>query len=601
MPATQVHDVQSTLIPETMRNRPQWGVWLRAGREKRPYSPRTRQLTSPADPRDWGTYEEACKELARRPDYYAGLGFILTEQDAFTGIDLDACRDPDTGKIASWAQEIVTRLGTYTEVSPSGTGLHLFLQGTVIQSMNWKLSEPEEPGKKAPGIEIYSQGHYLTVTGDWMLGTSTEAAPKQDALNTLYTDLCALRDLARNNQWTRKLIGGDISRYQGDDSDAAYALLTDLIRAVGKDAERIERLFRLTRLHRSKDDEARGNTTWLRYSIAKAIETYKEPEEKATQSAWAQVVENAFKAIELSPIDDTEDIGEVEHEDKPPAKEPKSVSAPSQVNQTPPDLQPGAPQKPNSTGGGGGVKPDPLRRSGIRCLSAIRTRKPTWLWFPYIPRGFLVILAGDTGTGKSTIASLIAARLTHGQHPYTGEPNGKPENVVIATTEDDPSSVLKPRLLAYDGLLGARERPALIVVDPMQEALGGKLDENKASHTRAALAPLLPLVQRYNSTILFLCHLGKDAAEKKAVHRVLGSVDIGAVTRSILLIEESDPSGHYTITHVKSNLTGKGDRLAYRIVPGFPISMEKFYTVDDRSSHATKSNRTVIVWYLARS
>jgi AAA domain len=199
-----------------------------------------------------------------------------------------------------------------------------------------------------------------------------------------------------------------------------------------------------------------------------------------------------------------------------------------------------------------------------------------------------VILAGDTGTGKSTIASLIAARLTHGQHPYTGEPNGKPENVVIATTEDDPSSALKPRLLAYgadpnhiwvlpvpsikdvelwEGLLGARQRPALIVVDPIQEALGGKLDENKASHTRAALAPLLPLVQRYNSTILFLCHLGKDAAEKKAVHRVLGSVDIGAVTRSIMLIEESDPVGHYTIAHVKSNLTGKGDRLAYRIVP----------------------------------
>lgn len=53
------------------------------------------------------------------------VGFVFTRDDPFVGIDLDHCRDPETGKIKPWALEIVAKLNSYSEVSPSGTGLHI--------------------------------------------------------------------------------------------------------------------------------------------------------------------------------------------------------------------------------------------------------------------------------------------------------------------------------------------------------------------------------------------------------------------------------------------------------------------------------------------
>jgi AAA domain/NrS-1 polymerase HBD domain len=641
--------IDITLIPETMRNRPQWGVWARVEGKKLPYSPITHHITKPNSTKGWGTFEDACAALAQRPGYYAGLGFIFTEQDPYTGIDLDGCRNPATTEIAPWAQEIVARMASYAEVSPSGTGLHLIVQGAALQSVNWRLAASEGPEQKAPGIEIYSQAHYLTVTGDWLMGTPTTTTPRQDALNTLYADIATLRDLAKSNRWTRALIGGDIDRYHNDDSEAAYALIRDLTSVAGKDAERIERLFRLTRLHRAKDDEPRGNTTWLRSSIAKGIETYQSP--GATQTPPLTVNGTREKAKQPIPEDscnlttdfsqmlanwppgtleedDSIEVGEAEEaeEEETEAAEGTEDGTAVATPPTPPTPTAGEPpQRPDSTGGGE-APPHPRPASGaysIRLLADIPMRQPEWLWEPYLPRGFLTILAGDGGTGKSTIASLIAARLTRGEHPYTGEPTGRCWNVLIATSEDDHSIMLKPRLMAYganakriatiapipslqevevwERLLKAG-RPPLVIIDPIQEALGHKLDENRASQTRAAFRPLLPLAERYRCTFLFLAHLGKDAAERKAQHRVLGSVDIGAVTRSIMLIEESEPVGHYTITHVKSNLTGKGERLAYQIVPhemqpGWVVGVAKWKD-DPATLYATKTERGA---YLAQT
>jgi AAA domain/NrS-1 polymerase HBD domain len=524
-------EIDSLPIPASMRQRPQWGVWIQSGKRKIPYSPKTRSPTDPTDAGEWCTFEEAQAELIRGNGLYAGLGFILTPQDSYTAIDLDMCRNPHTGEIELWAHEIVTQMHTYTEVSPSETGLHLYLQGHVVQSLNWKLAK-SQGAEKGPGIEIYGQKHYLTVTGDHLPWTPPDPVPQQDKLNTLYADICTLRDLAKANRWTRALIGGDMDRYHNDESEAAYALIRDLINVVGKDAERIERLFRLTRLHRAKDDEPRGATTWLQYSIAKGIETYQDLGDRHTPDM----------SLDVS----------------------GGREAP-QVGETPQWC---------------GVV--------VRRLSAVQLRQPKWLWEPILPRGFLTILAGDGGTGKSTVASLIAARLTRGEHPYTGEPTGTPETVIIATSEDDHAMMLKPRMEAYKAdqerivtvmpvpsvkdpqrwkSLLHDYRPALVVVDPLQEALGGNLDENKASQTRAALRPFLPLVEEYDCTFLFLAHLGKDATEKKAQHRVLGSVDIGAIMRSILIIEESGYDGHYVIEHVKGNLVRRSGPLAYQIVP----------------------------------
>jgi hypothetical protein len=97
-------------------------------------------------------------------------------------------------------------------------------------------------------------------------------------------------------------------------------------------------------------------------------------------------------------------------------------------------------------------------------------------------------------------------------------------------------------------------------------------------------------------------HLGKDAAEKKAQHRVLGSVDIGAIMRSILIIEESGYDGHYVIEHVKGNLVRRSRPLAYQIVPceiapGWEVGIAEWEETAT-SQHTTKREQGT---YLARA
>ena len=76
--------------------------------------------------------------------------------DGFAGVDLDHCRDPETGTIEPWAAEIVKLFGTYTKVSPSGTGVKLFGRGALPEGVT---------GRRKGHIEVYGATRYFTVTG----------------------------------------------------------------------------------------------------------------------------------------------------------------------------------------------------------------------------------------------------------------------------------------------------------------------------------------------------------------------------------------------------------------------------------------------------
>jgi primase-polymerase (primpol)-like protein len=107
---------------------------------KVPYGPNGKPASS-TDPATWGTLAEcvaACK--AHDGD---GIGFVFTG-DGLAGVDLDGCRDPQTGAIAPWAQRIIDDFASYTEVSPSGTGVKIYFrldQGVAIRSRKWVIDE----------------------------------------------------------------------------------------------------------------------------------------------------------------------------------------------------------------------------------------------------------------------------------------------------------------------------------------------------------------------------------------------------------------------------------------------------------------------------
>ncbi len=153
-----------------------WKYTIEHGRlKKRPYNPRTHLPARTNDPSTWTGRDTALTAL--ESGGYNGIGFVFSERDPFTGTDLDSCVAKD-GSIASWAQEIITSLSTYTEYSPSHLGVHLLTQATL-----------EGSGRKIGNVEMYSVGRFFTLTADHVPGTSTTIEQRQEQQTRLYTSL----------------------------------------------------------------------------------------------------------------------------------------------------------------------------------------------------------------------------------------------------------------------------------------------------------------------------------------------------------------------------------------------------------------------------
>ncbi|MEJ7873118.1 MAG: hypothetical protein WKF67_12745 [Rubrobacteraceae bacterium] len=150
-------EVRERGIPDGLKTRPQWVNWRYALSEagkwtKHPYDPRSGRKASSTDLLTWSFFDQVAEAYRDEAGSYDGIGFVLCSGDPLTGIDLDDCRDAETGEVAAWAAEIVRYFDSYTELSPSGTGLHILVKGKA-------------PALKRPGVEMYSIERYLTITG----------------------------------------------------------------------------------------------------------------------------------------------------------------------------------------------------------------------------------------------------------------------------------------------------------------------------------------------------------------------------------------------------------------------------------------------------
>ena len=112
--------------------------------------PRRRGRASSSDPETWNSFDSAVASV-----WSDGVGYVFAAADPYIGIDLDDCRDPATGELASWAERRIDRIDTYTEVSPSGTGVHLIAHGHV-----------PGPRRRRGPVEMYDSGRYFTITGN---------------------------------------------------------------------------------------------------------------------------------------------------------------------------------------------------------------------------------------------------------------------------------------------------------------------------------------------------------------------------------------------------------------------------------------------------
>ncbi|HEX6819998.1 MAG TPA: hypothetical protein VF120_16605, partial [Ktedonobacterales bacterium] len=295
--------VDAERIPDVLKSLTCWVDWTWATRldadgeevrTKEPHNARKGLLASTTKPATWSTFTTALK--AMESGRYHGIGFIFNPKaNGLTGVDLDKCRDPMTGVIAAWAQAIIDEINSYTEVSPSKTGIHIIVAGA--------LPVGRRKGAYATGaVEMYDTARFFTMTGDHLDGTPTTIEQRTEALAAVHahiwpeppppqppsqrsvasasefvclsdSELVAEAMAAKNGPKFIRLWNGDTSGYPSQ-SEAEFALINALMFWTRGDAAWIDRLVHQSGLWREKWDARRGDSTYGQQSIQNALATY---------------------------------------------------------------------------------------------------------------------------------------------------------------------------------------------------------------------------------------------------------------------------------------------------------------------------------------
>jgi hypothetical protein len=461
---------------------------------------------------------------------------VFTSEDDLCGVDLDKCLDPETGEIESWAQEIVGELSSYTEISPSGTGVHILIRGELPDSRNRK-------GR----FEVYDRGRYFTVTGKHLSGTPRAIESRQEELRGVVRRVIGEEDSVNghttkieaapettdnglsddevvkkasytsNGERFSRLWGGDTSDY-GSHSEANLALCGMLAFWTGGDATRIDALFRQSGLYRKKWNRKNYRNRTIAEALSGKTEFYQAPKTVKLTDGTERKIE------ELQP----EEIGKL--------------------------------------------------------LSGIEPEEVTWLWPQWLALGKLALVDGDPGLGKSAMTLDLAARVSAGK-AFPDAAECESAGVVLLSAEDGLADTIRPRLDAagadtsrilalatvpdengHDRLLsipedipliekGIRRVGArLVVVDPLMAFLSGDTNSHRDQDVRRALAPLAGLAERTGASVLVVRHLNKVAANNP-LYRGGGSIGIiGAARMAFVVGKDPQDENRRIVASTKNNL-----------------------------------------------
>jgi putative DNA primase/helicase len=223
---------------DELKQQRRWVLWRYESDTKVPYQANGRHAQS-NNPQTWGTWIELQPFVTQ----YSGVGIMLG--NPLGGADLDHC--VEDGKIAPWAQEIIARIHSYTEISPSGTGIRLLIVGSHGHDKGRKLKRRETE----EAAEAYDNVRFLTFTGHHVPGTPVDLCERSTELAWLWEQIdqgkCPPNpvegiQLKVSRADFEKLNAGDWSAY-GSHSDAVPAFVYLLCKRYEND-EDVDNAFR---------------------------------------------------------------------------------------------------------------------------------------------------------------------------------------------------------------------------------------------------------------------------------------------------------------------------------------------------------------------
>lgn len=244
------------------------------------------------------------------------------------------------------------------------------------------------------------------------------------------------------------------------------------------------------------------------------------------------------------------------------------------------------------------TKAQPIKVNALfKPLTDFDEKEADWLIPEYIPQGVITTMAGDGGSGKTSVWTDIAASVSSGrncffdQTPFTGR---EPQRVVFLSSEDSVEIVLKKRLRAaganmaniYTASLQDERfkelkfnspllktmieqiRPALVVFDPIQGFIPEGLNMGSRNDMRNLLSPLIGVGENIGTAFLLVVHTNKRAGVFGR-NRIADSADIWDISRSVLIVGKT-PDGERYISHEKSNYCEQGQTVLFDIEGGRP-------------------------------
>jgi hypothetical protein len=547
-------------IPQALKALPRWTPWKAVWNEKRgkfdkiPFSARQPQYgISTANPDKWSDWARASACLEANPGVFQGLGLCLTGITGFVGIDIDGCIKD--GVLAPWALDIIRDADSYTEVSPSGNGLRIFVLGE--QANDWNNHEV--------GIEVYggNDARFLTVTGHHMVGTPTDvrAAPPTTlaALESRYAkvrskatvidlrmptvlDALALPDLddLELTPATRNFLESGLS--EGDRSTPLHAAGIELC-ALG-----------LT------DDVVFSILANNEHAMDVALSHRRLDPERALMYLWREQTLKARPkaASRVAPLSDFEDISTPEERAEKLEAEPV----------------PDTPAK---------NKYEFVQMSEFR-----KGKKTPWLIKGVFPNAEVGAFFGESGSGKSFIVlDMVLAiargvewngnRVTQGNVAYVvAEGGGGFSNRIAAYDAHNGTQIGgggMPAFVALDGApnitdpaevklmlvaLSRHKNLKVVVLDTLAQVTPGA-NENSGEDMGRALAAAKRIHKRTGATVLIVAHAGKDATRG-----MRGWSGIKAAMDFEILIERSGDYRAATITKMKDG-GGEGAEYPFKL------------------------------------
>ena len=284
-------------IPEEMKKHNCWVCWSKDERSgkttKVPKNPKTGGMANATLSATWVTFSEAKDYYRCHTDDIDGVGYVFTEGNGVVGIDIDHCVE-DGEIISDEIHDLVDRCGSYVELSPSGTGIHMYVKG------KWKETGGRKNNKIGAdmAIEVYPSKRYFTVTGN-AFGKAKVLTEDQELLDEIYDRYFAAKEeslalvparledlgvepehikrlqerLENRHGWLALLWEGRHTKES--ESEADMALICRLLKICDGDEEAVKKLFMASPFAQRKDADHRkklDREDYWRISIDNAMD-----------------------------------------------------------------------------------------------------------------------------------------------------------------------------------------------------------------------------------------------------------------------------------------------------------------------------------------